>query len=509
VAHHASPLLHADDADPVHLYAEGGDISGVTLYAPKLTRVIASGDITDVALHLQNVRADDVSVVSAGGAIVLYDPSSPLRLAAQQAPGINALPPALSGDVQIAGPGTLEILAALDLNLGGPGAGGPLNSTDNGIASIGNGQNPALPFAGADLVVAAGIGASAGLEHSALDFPDFIQKVVKSTDGTRYLSELETPLTQASFTALSPAEQRLAALNVFYLALRDAGRDHNDPTSAGFGTYTAGLNAISKLFPKSGQGDIDLTARDLKTESGGNITLLAPGGSVTVGLNSGLSGDVTNLGIVTQDGGNIAIFAHGDVNVGTSRVFTLRGGNEIIWSSTGNIDAGASSKTVQSAPPTRVLVDPQSGDVETDLAGLATGGGIGVLATVAGVAPGDVDLIAPTGAVDAGDAGIRATGNLNIAAVVVLNASNIQAGGTTTGTPVVVSAPATNLAGIASGAAAAAATANANDQTAGQGRGQAPQDDTPSIIIVEVVAYGGGAGISVTDDQDKRRQQQP
>ena len=59
---------------------------------------------------------------------------------------------------------------------------------------------------------------------------------------------------------------------------------------------------------------------------------------------------------------------------------------------------------VQSAPPTQVLVDPQSADVQTDLAGLATGGGIGVLATLAGVAPGNVDLIAPVGVIDAGRA---------------------------------------------------------------------------------------------------------
>ena len=93
-------------------------------------------------------------------------------------------------------------------------------------------------------------------------------------------------------------------------------------------------------------------------------------------------------GILTESGGTISIFTHNSVVVGTSRIFTLRGGDEMIWSSEGDIAAGASSKTVASAPPTRVLIDPQSGDVKTDLAGLATGGGIGVLATVAGVAPG-------------------------------------------------------------------------------------------------------------------------
>lgn len=123
---------------------------------------------------------------------------------------------------------------------------------------------------------------------------------------------------------------------------------------------------------------------------------------------------------------------------------------------------GASSKTVQSAPPTRVLIDPQTADVETDLAGLATGGGIGVLATLAKVPPSDVDLIAPAGAVDAGDAGIRVTGNISIAAVEVLNLGNIQVGGSSSGVPV-AAAPnigaltsAANTVGSTTAAAAAA-----------------------------------------------------
>ena len=179
--------------------------------------------------------------------------------------------------------------------------------------------------------------------------------------------------------------------------------------------------------------------------------------------------------------------------VGTSRIFTLRGGNEVLWSSAGDIAAGASSKTVQSAPPTRVLIDPQSGDVKTDLAGLATGGGIGVLATVAGVPPGDVDLIAPAGTIDAGDAGIRSAGNLNISAVQVLNASNISAGGASVGTP----APATaNLGGLmASVANTSSATKGAADDTTRQqrGPGATPTEPLPSIITIEVLGYGGGS----------------
>jgi Filamentous haemagglutinin family outer membrane protein len=44
-------------------------------------------------------------------------------------------------------------------------------------------------------------------------------------------------------------------------------------------------------------------------------------------------------------------------------------------------------------------------------------------------------LLPPRGTVDAGDAGIRVSGNLVIAAFQVLNANNIQVQGTSVGVP--------------------------------------------------------------------------
>jgi len=178
------------------------------------------------------------------------------------------------------------------------------------------------------------------------------------------------------------------------------------------------------------------------------------------------------------------------VNVGTSRIFTLHGGNEIIWSTDGNIDSGASPKTVQSAPPTRVLVNPQSANVQTDLAGLATGGGIGVLASLADVAPGNVDLIAPAGVVNAGEAGIRATGNLNIAAVQVLNASNISVGGQSAGLPPPVIGP--NLSLLAAASSAAGSAINSAATVAAPEASPTPDEGEGNpTVTVQVLGYGG------------------
>jgi len=502
----APGLLHAGDPNPVHLYALDGNISGLTLFSPKSTRVVAGQDITDIALYMQNVAASDVSVVSAGRDIVAYDPNSSLRAAAQT--GNNELllqfGAPTAGDIQINGPGTLEVLAGRNLDLGiGPNAS---DGTGVGITSIGNARNPNLPFAGADVIAAAGIGGSAGLDQSALDFKSFIIEFLDPTTGNlyapRYLPQVasllglktDSELSQIwdTFEQLPSEQQDRVALDIFYLVLRDAGRDHNTASSPGFRNYNAGFAAIPALFPEATpwQGAISLTSREIKTASGGDISLLAPGGELLVGVD--LSGNQpVDQGILTEDGGNISIFARDSVIVGTSRIFTLRGGNVIIWSSKGDIAAGASSKTVQSAPPTRVLVDPQSGEVKTDLAGLATGGGIGVLTTVAGVPPGDVDLIAPVGTIDAGDAGIRVSGNINLAALQVLNAGNIEVQGTSAGVPALTVS--LNTSGLQAANASEAATTSGTGDAIGQAHeSSAAGEELPSLISVEVLGYGGG-----------------
>jgi filamentous hemagglutinin len=510
---HAPGLLHLNDDDPVHVYAATGDISGLTLFSAKTARIVAGADLTDAAFYIQNNKSSDVTVVAAGRDMILYDANSSLRSAATAAGNaldFGELP--LAGDVQISGPGTLEVLAGRDLDLG-IGNNNP-DGTALGITSIGNGRNPSLPFTGAAVVAGAGIGAASGLSDSQLDFSSFIAQFLNPDSApiqaARYLPETGVLLAMATssdadiwtaFNQLPPEERDRIVLNVFYLVLRDAGRDHNDPASSGFNNFDSADAAIAALFPSDEwMGDMSLTSREIKTQNGGDISLFTPGGALTVGFEVG-ENQAVDQGILTEHGGNISIFAKDDVSLGTSRIFTLRGGNEIIYSADGDIAAGAASKTVLAAPPTRILIDPQSADVQTDLAGLATGGGIGVLESVTGVPPGDVDLIAPTGTVDAGDAGIRVSGNLNISAVLVLNANNIQVGGTSVGTPIVV---APNIANLTAASNTVGATSSAANEATQRARSQT-EEEVASIVTVEVLGYGGGEGDENQDDQERRR----
>ena len=516
--------LHANqpNADPAYIYAGTGDISGLTLYSAIQTQVIAGRDLTDIGLYLQNNSASDISLVEAGRDIIAYDADSTLRDEA----GTNLLgyvpvteplgsgPGAPnSGDIQISGLGTLEVLAGRNLTLGNDAGQNPDNSTSGiglftGLTSVGSEINPSLPFGGADLVATAGVGAGFGLNNSNINFTDAVGTGFtdlflnpSSAQSARYLPDLGalmgTPAGDTdqqiwtAYNQLDPKSRDALALNIFYQVLSDTAQDHDTPTSPNFGAYTEGDAAIAALFPSTDTyaGNLNITSREIKTTSGGNIDLLVPGGGVTVGIEQP-GGQAVDQGILTVDGGNINIFANASVLLGTSRIFTLHGGNEVIWSSTGNINAGAASLTVVSAPPTRVLVDPTSGAVETDLAGLATGGGIGVLETVAGAPPGNIDLIAPVGTVDAGDAGIRASGKIFLAAAHVANASHISSGSGTSGAP---TAPASVNLGALTAASAAAGSSQAAVQNSSPNHQNIADSNQnlPSIITVEVLGYGG------------------
>src|SRR5262249_53075242 len=159
-------------------------------------------------------------------------------------------------------------------------------------------------------------------------------------------------------------------------------------------------------------GDLNLLHAAIETRAGGDISLLGPGGNILVGStanepNANLK--LNDLGIVTLNGGNINTFTDGSVLGNSSRIFTEQGGDILLWSSNGDVDAGRGAKTTTSLPPLTVNISPD--DIQTiDLGGLVTGAGIATLQVSSLARPSEIFPIAPRGFVDAGDAGFRASG---------------------------------------------------------------------------------------------------
>ena len=164
----------------------------------------------------------------------------------------------------------------------------------------------------------------------------------------------------ARFQALPQVTQERFVRQVYLQELREAGTDQNMPGVNGLprnGGYNRGYAAIETLFPGNDwKGDVTIGNAMFRTMAGGDIDVLTPGGGLQV---AALGTDAkAGYGLITMGYGNINIFARDNVTVNRSRVLTFAGGDEIVWSTLGDIDAGRGAKT------TRV---PSAPDIVTDV----------------------------------------------------------------------------------------------------------------------------------------------
>ncbi len=254
----------------------------------------------------------------------------------------------------------------------------------------------------------------------------------------------------AAFKALDPVLQRPLAVRILNAELKTAGREAVGRSPETDGRYvrqgdpTRGYDAVGRLFPgaqrKPGEalaegehswtGNIEMMVSQIRGESGGNVDLLAPGGSIQLASLAISNTNPGTAGIVTQRGGGVNVVTYGDYIVNQSRTMTADDGDILIWSSYGNIDAGRGRKTSLSVPPVAFPINAW-GQTNIQLSGLPNGAGIATLDQVDGKQGGDVDLYAFNGIVNAGDAGIRASRDLFVGAVEIRGLDNITVGGET------------------------------------------------------------------------------
>jgi filamentous hemagglutinin family protein len=549
--------LHADDTAPARIYSLDGSIVDGTLadsgfYTSLLTVSIdkpaliqAGQDIVNLAFDGQNLRRSDVTRIVAGRDI--YDTPVPNN-------GGGADPALVLG-----GPGTFDIEAGR--NIGPLTSQQQLfdahaivagNIVVTGIDAVGNANNPNLPHESADINVLFGVGPGIDLATFESDYiapgssvagvasttPALIAFMEKYDAGLGVDTGLQSDAVAAQnkvgtltavdawkqFQALPSYVQQLFAEQVMFNVLTQVGEDYNNAASPYFQQYARGYQAINTLFPASfgytandldggtnganqlaSTGNLDIRSTTIQTQQGGNVSILGPGGQALIGSTTAPPAIVDNtgqvvagpgtMGILTLEQGDINIFTDQSVLLAQSRIFTEQGGDMTIWSSNGDINAGKGAKTSADTPAPQYVCDPNH-YCTVDVRGEVTGAGIATLQSLPGVPPGTVNLIAPRGTVDAGDAGIRA-GNLNVAALQVLNADNIQVTGKATGIPVVQAVNTGALTAASSAASAASQMAQdivKNNASGGGGRRWS--------ISVQVEGFGDGGS---DGDPKKRR----
>jgi filamentous hemagglutinin len=253
---------------------------------------------------------------------------------------------------------------------------------------------------------------------------------------------------------------------------------------------------VAHAFPEQDQsakgGDILLYGAQVKTEQGGSIDLLAPQGSVIAGLTTKpdwLQKSAKDNGVFTVRGGDLRVFVKDDILVNNGRLFTLAGGNITLVSQEHDIDAGGGSKTASSAPPPLITTDA-AGNIVVDIGGSVAGSGIAMLKTTEAQPDSKLYAVAPRGKFDAGDAGVRSSGGVDVVAKVVLHADNIK-------TP----AGSSSIAGVSAAPAAAPAPASTPADTAKQ-LSVAPKESL--ALTVEYLGYGE-EGADAEEDEELAR----
>ncbi|HHG5082502.1 TPA: filamentous hemagglutinin family protein [Pseudomonas aeruginosa] len=406
----------------------------------------------------------------------------------------------LYSNFNVAGPGTLEISAGRNI----------LMEDRAAITSLGA-VVPGDSRPGADIVLQAG---AAGADYQAfleryLDPANLAQagtplaeqpgKVVRTYESelAKWLNERfgfagDAEQAQAFFAGLPAEQQRIFARQVYFAELRAGGREYNEVGGVRQGSYLRGRNAIAALFPErdpagnpiSYEGDIVMYGgAGVHTDFGGDIQLLSPGGRQVFGIEG--EAPPSTAGIVTQGQGDIQAYSRDSILLGQSRIMTTFGGSILAWSAEGDINAGRGSQTTVVYTPPRRIYDAW-GNVSLSPQVPSTGAGIATLNPIPEVAPGDIDLIAPLGTIDAGEAGIRVSGNVNVAALQVVNAANIQTQGQSSGIPLVASV---NTGALTSASAAASSATQAAEDVSRQQQAAARQR-MPSVITVQVLGFG-------------------
>jgi filamentous hemagglutinin family protein len=507
------------------------------------TKVFAGQDIVDLNLIVQNIRPGDVSTVEAGRNIYYtgYNNAGGLQVAG---PGFFVVQ--AGGDIGPFLPAAHDIAAQASVqegiasvgntsttpvgNIYVPNTGGSVGLYDESL--LGPRSNPrrnellttpGKPPQGADIVVL--FGAKYGADYQAV-IKTYIDPANAANVAHNYIGELQTFLTgvgiattgaqdawdkftNAGNLPIPPVSKDLKQVfvdQVFFAELKAVGVSRQ----AGTAQYQRGYEMINTMFPSGrgytanalgggtnganqlvSTGDLNLLHGTIQTQQGGSVSILGPGGDIVVGslaTEPNTSLKLSDLGILTLGGGAIDTFTDQSVLVNSSRVLTTQGGDVLMWSSNGNLDAGRGSQTTLLTPALRALFD-QNDYESVDLAGFVTGAGIGTLQASSVAEASSVYLLTPRGEVDFGTAGGRSSGNLVVAATVVVNAGNIQVQGTTTGIPV-ISVP--NVGALTSGSNAAGAGVKSADTATASGGNR----DRASVFIVEVIGYGGGDGQS-------------
>ena len=441
-ADHAVTPVQLNNSQPVALNISG-NMNDITLLTPKETQITVDGGMDNTSFAGQNLHPSDNTFIHVGGSIVNQNVYSFVTVGG----GGLSLPPELF-------PGEPSDYLTLLENAAVAGS---------GPTSTGAG----LLFPSMSLFYLPGtkqLGYYGKMDTTTEQaILGTLQEKTYTASGQLELNASGDYVTHpATFGGSSTAAR--AAVTAAVEALYTASQKSADPSSAplGFqiggpgqfnitgksmdlgvaaGVISAGPFKNPALAALGGgadinltlQGDLSLFSSQISSYDGGAINITSTGGAIDAGIGSlPFANPNTPYGIWTSGRSDVSVIAQGNIEVNGSRIAAFDGGNVLVKSLDGNVDAGNGGSSEIIVPT--VVVNPVTRAAGT---GVQYIGGSGIMATTffntpASVPVGNITVLTPQGDINSSAGGIAQeplNGNPSLAPTVTLTAGTRNADG--------------------------------------------------------------------------------
>jgi filamentous hemagglutinin family protein len=354
---HADTPVHLNDPDPVKIDISG-NLSGVLIATPKQTQINVGGDMINARFVGQNLHESDVTSINVAGDIRNRNEFTTVPLG--QEPDLTLF----------------DHLDPTD-----PSLSSMLNSARN--AFFYDSVNHTLTYKGRinGQVLQALLNMRVVRWYPGTELPVLDEQGIPIIDSAVFCdpAALQSLYANSQDVPTSPdTGYKLGGPGQFNIAARnlDLGATagivsygpRNNQSLAKYSSTGAGINLTLS-------GNLDMFSTTISSLAGGDIHIHADG-SVNVGSRQFVGNDINARGIFTVARSDVEVIATGDINVNGSRIAAYDGGDVIVKSLEGNVDAGngaAGSVSVE-----KIYVDPDTHEVKTYIPRIP---GSGILAT--------------------------------------------------------------------------------------------------------------------------------
>ncbi len=353
VSDHAATPIHAADTEPVRLSIDG-DLNGISLGVPKLAAISVGGNMVNSRFDGQNLSPKDVTSIHVAGDIINRNEFTTVGSAsAPDFSVFDTIYPPLTGNA--AGLQNLFYYNPTTKELTFQG-----RMTGDQLQALLSLRVRVYDKSGFPVVDASGEPVTRPAEFVSAEVLNQL-----------YSNSQDVPVNPDT-------GYRIGGGGVFEIRARSLD------LGATIGIVSQGPRAnpaLAQLFTRGADinlaldGDLNMFSTKIASLNGGNISINA-GGVLNVGSRTFNPSAADARGIFTTDRSDISVVARGNINVNGSRIAAYDGGNVLVRSLEGNVDAGTGGNGA--AAVEKIYVNPETRQILTYVPTIP---GSGILAT--------------------------------------------------------------------------------------------------------------------------------